>query len=455
MSRFRSRWWLVTGASVSALSLPAWAENQGANAEPRPVPTTELRTLTLKSAIETALRLQPSLRQARSATDAARGRVVQARSGYLPQILGTAEYQRTTGNFVPRPGFLPRNVGFSTRPSLSTFDYYTFNLTATQLIYDFGQTTGKWSAAEASVEAQRATEKATELQVRLNVLTAFSQARAARAMVRVAEDTLTDQQRHLLQIQGFVKAGTNPEIDLAQGLANVANAQVQLINAKNTYSIAKSQLNQAMGIIGDTRYEVADETLREVPGENQSLDALVTRAFTARPELVSLDKQREAQRRTVRSLQGAYWPSLAATAGVSEAGTSLTGLVYNGYVGATLTWPFLQGGLTRGQVAEARATLAGLDAQEATQRLQIRVQVEQAQLAIEAAKASIAAAENALKNAREQRRLAEGRYAAGVGNIIELSDAQVGLTSASAQLVQADYNLSTARAQLLAALGAA
>ncbi|MGZ3425302.1 MAG: TolC family protein, partial [Polyangia bacterium] len=50
-------------------------------------------------------------------------------------------------------------------------------------------------------------------------------------------------------------------------------------------------------------------------------------------------------------------------------------------------------------------------------------------------------------------RLAEGRYQAGVGSIIELGDAQVAATTAAAQKVQADYNVSTARAQLLNALG--
>jgi outer membrane protein len=49
--------------------------------------------------------------------------------------------------------------------------------------------------------------------------------------------------------------------------------------------------------------------------------------------------------------------------------------------------------------------------------------------------------------------LAEGRYQAGVGNVIELGDSQVALTTAAAQEVQAIFNLATARAKLLQALG--
>ena len=86
-------------------------------------------------------------------------------------------------------------------------------------------------------------------------------------------------------------------------------------------------------------------------------------------------------------------------------------------------------------------------------RQQVRLGVEQARLAVRAAKAALGAANEAEANAREQLRLAEGRYQAGVGSIIELGDAQVAATTAAAQKVQADYNVSTARAQLLNALG--
>jgi outer membrane protein len=79
--------------------------------------------------------------------------------------------------------------------------------------------------------------------------------------------------------------------------------------------------------------------------------------------------------------------------------------------------------------------------------------VEQARLSVRATKAAIEAAHEAAANARIRLTLAEGRYQAGVGNIIELGDAQLALTTAAAQEVQAVFNLATARAKLLQALG--
>jgi outer membrane protein len=83
----------------------------------------------------------------------------------------------------------------------------------------------------------------------------------------------------------------------------------------------------------------------------------------------------------------------------------------------------------------------------------VRVELERARLTIEAAKAALTASDEALTNARARLGLAEGRYEAGVGNAIELGDAQLALTDAAAQRVQMEYNLAIARAQLLAALG--
>jgi outer membrane protein len=240
---------------------------------------------------------------------------------------------------------------------------------------------------------------------------------------------------------------------LAQERSNFANDRVQLITAQNNYAVARSQLNQAMGVIGTIDYEVADEEIGALPGEDESTDSMMPQALANRPEILTLEKQRESQMLTVSSIKGAYGPTLSATGAASESGTALSNLSPTWYVGALLAWPIFQGGLTTGQVHQAEANVDATDAQMSTEKLQVRVDVETALLGIRAAKASIDAANDALTNARELLRQAEGQYTAGVGTIIQLSDSQVTLTNAEAQVVQAQFNLATARAQLLTAVG--
>jgi len=431
--------------------------------------------LSMAHAEELALQHQPNVAVALGQTEAAEGRVEQARSGYLPQALITGVYQRTTGNFASRPGGLPTSTTVvdtgtggmtgmtgtggttvlqaSRTWSAQTYNYFNFGASASQLLYDFGQTNGKWHAAQASRDASRENERTVRVQTLFGVRRAYLQARAQAELLGVAQDTVKNQEKHVNQTQGFVRAGIRPDIDLATVRTELANAKVQLVMANNNLLLARATLNQSMGIPATTRYDLADDDLPPIDGEDRSIEDLVKQAVKSRPELANLADQRRAQELTVRALKGGYGPALGATAAATEAGVELDSMVPNWYVGLSLTWPILQGGLTRGQVREANGTLRTLTANEEALLLQIRIDVETAQLAVMAAKSTISAAEEALANARDQLRLAERRYETGLGSAIELGDAQVAATAAAAQEVTARFSLGTARAQLLAALG--
>jgi len=180
---------------------------------------------------------------------------------------------------------------------------------------------------------------------------------------------------------------------------------------------------------------------------------LIDEAIKGRPEMAAFDQQAHAQEETISSARGAYGPALSANAGVSQGGEQLDNLGWNGYVGLSLSWNLFQGGLTNATVAEAEANLRVIAAQEEGEKQQIAADVNSARLAVRAGLESQAAAQVALTNAKELLRLAEGQYQTGIGSIIQLSDAQVAESSAEAQVIQAEFNLAAARAQLLKALG--
>jgi outer membrane protein len=443
--------------AASAVWVPVAASAQERPPPPSPPASTNpaQRVMTLAQVERQALEQQPQVLVARAATSIAQAQADQARAPMLPQVIGSAAYTRETGNYAPRPGAIPTTGGPTVGGSLfsTSFDYWQFGLSATQLIYDFGQTSQKLRSADFNVDAQRASEQVARLGVVLNVRKAYFNARAMKELVDVAKETLDDQNKHLAQVQGMVQVGTQPPIALAQQKAAVANALVQLISSQNNYETAKAQLNQAAGMVGGTEYDVGDETIPIVEDEDQPLETLARKGLAARPEMLVLARQRDAQDATLSSARGGYGPTIAAGAGVTDYGVQLDQLVPNWNAGLTVTWPIFQGGLTKGLVHQAEAGLESVEAQRSLEELQVRLDVDSARLAVRAAKATIGAVDDALTSAREQLRLAEQRYATGVGNIIELNDAQVAYTGAAAQVVQARYSLSTARAQLLAAMG--
>jgi len=397
------------------------------------------QVLTLDQALKTAAERQPQLRQAAASTAAARARADQARAGLFPQARLSAGYDYGASGFGASAG---------------TGSSYSASVSANQLVWDFGQTWNRWQSAGATAESQARSEEAAKLGAAFNVRNVFSTAHANKALMGVARETLANQDKHLQQIQGFVRVGTRPEIDLAQARTDLANARVQLVNAENAYDLARAQLNQAMGVEGSIEYDVADDQAPAVEGEDGATDELLKVALPARPEVAALDQQLRAQELTVSAVSGGYWPTLGVGASVSEGGSpSSAGPNLGWSVGPTLSWSFFEGGRTNAAVREARAQLDSLRAQMDQLRQSVRLDVDQARLAVRASKAALTASADAVVNARERLKLAEGRYQAGVGSVIELGDAQVALTSALAQQVQADQRLAAARAQLLRALG--
>jgi outer membrane protein len=412
------------------------------------------RVLTLEEAQRAAQERQPQLRAARASTQAAEGRVEQSRAPLLPQLSATAGYERATTNYVFRPGGIIRPGPLDT--SWSSINYFDSSATLTQLLWDFGQTSDRWRSTQASARATAGQERAAEQQILLQVRAAFFNAVASKELLAVARETMANQRRHLVQIEGFVHAGTRPPIDLSQAQADFANAEVQVINSDNAYQRSKVLLNQAMGVEGAIDYDVANQALPPQAGEDGALEPLLQAALTARPEMASAGEQVKAQQLLIQSARGAYAPSIALGAGITQ-GTA-TGTNYVGWnvaAGVTITWNLFQGGLTNGMVHEAEANLGYAAAQLDVLRQQIGVDVTQALLAIRAAKAAQSAARDALVAQRQRLSLAEGRYQNGSGSVIELGDAQIAEANAAAQAVQTDFQLATARAQLLWALGRA
>jgi outer membrane protein len=421
------------------------------------------RTVTLEEAERAAAAQRPDIRQADAAVAAGVARDEQARAPLLPQVRVEGLYERTTGNRAQKPG---RTNNYPN--SWETYNWYEGHATINQLVWDFGQSTNRWRAARTRAVALGDSARATRLQAIAEVRTAYFRASAQKSLVAVARGTLGNRQRHLEQIRGFVHAGTRPDIDLAQAVADEANARVQVIRSENNYAVARAELNQAMGTTGGTDYDVAEETLPPQPGETSPVGALIDEAIRARPDVAAIETQIRAQELTIKATRGGYWPSLNLIGGAESMGQSFDrthvldnfgtvvpygGMAWNLFGGVQLTWQLFQGFLTRGQVHEASANLEGQRAQYDAVVQQVWVAVEQAALAVRASQEALVASGEALKGAQARLRMADGRYAAGVGSIIELSDAELAAELAAAQEVSARYDLATARAALCLALG--
>ena len=409
--------------------------------------------LTLNDALMLARAHRPDVRQQEAvlAQDVALAKV--GRAALLPQLNGTAQYSRSTNNFAATPGAVPRSINGEGTVQSESVNYWNGALTLTQLIYDFGATYQAYSAQMAMADSQRATVRDTLSKALMDVRSKFFAARQKQANVVVQRDNLDNQDKHRAQVEAYVRVGKRPQIDLLQARTDHSNARVALLSAEGDYSSSIAALVQAMGVADDLVYDVADERFAPLAGENASLSTLLAEGLANRADYQALDLQYESQVRTIVASRGAWWPSISASAGLTDAGQELNNLAWNWSLGVRLNWSIFGSGETYYNVIAGEQFLASIGAQRDAARLQVRLDIEQAQISVRTARDQLEASEDARINAAELLRQAEGRYAAGIGSIIELADAQLKSTQAAGQKVQNEYALASARVTLHRSLG--
>ncbi|HET9595253.1 MAG TPA: TolC family protein [Anaeromyxobacteraceae bacterium] len=403
--------------------------------------------LTLEEALRRA-RSHPRVAQSAAAEAQAGARSREARAGFLPSGQANASYTRATSNSAATPG-ASGGVGLARGSANQTFPFYAGSLNLTVPIWDFGRTLDAFRSAREAEAAAREDLAAARHDVDADVRAAFFGALAAEELVQVADDTIAQMQKHLDFAQASLEVGRRTRFDVTRAQVDLTNARIQKIQADNGVATARASLAAAVGeAVGDARLVAPAE-----PEGPDPVPAEASRqALERRPELAALARRIAAADASVGAARSAWYPVLAGNGQLGWRGEDLP-LVRNWQVGVTLTWPFLDGGADLARVQESRAALEGTQAAREAEVLQIRAEVEQAALAVIEAHARRDAAAVLVGQARENLELAEGRYQAGVGTIIELADAQAALSGARAQGVRAGYDLAIARARLRRAVG--
>jgi len=222
----------------------------------------------------------------------------------------------------------------------------------------------------------------------------------------------------------------------------VANARVDLIRARNALRTARVALNTAMAIDVDTPTAVQDNLVFEAV--NLERGQLRGEALRSRPEYRQSKLRVSAAEATERQTFRGFFPDIS---GTGSYGGSQPQLNENWTLGLSLSWSLFDGGNRVAKYQEAKANLEGARQRVKSTELDIIQNVEQAEIAVEEAQERIQAAQALVASAQENFRLAQGRFDAGVGTILELTDAQLALTQAQNTEAQAlaDYRIALAR----------
>ena len=407
-------------------------------------PIAEGEQLTLSRAIEIALANQPTIRAGQSQVRVGEARIGQAQANYYPQLTYTADYNRvspaTSSNRVISP--VTGNSG--------AYDQYISGVALNQLIYDFGKTGSQVKAQRFSTEASRFDLQSIRQLVVFNVRQSYYGILAAQALAKVAQESVGGFQHHLDQARGFFEVGLRPKFDVTKAEVDLGTARLNLIKAENLVRLSRVTLNNALGLTEVPEYKV--EAIPPFERYTLPFDEALRKAYEQRPDLLSIRAQKEASREQVNVAKSNYFPALTGNAFQTHTGTSFP-LDHGWQFGLELRFPIFSGFLTTYQVAEARSTYDLVSANEAKLRQAALLEVQQAYLLLREADESVQNTELTVRQAKENLDLAQGRYDAGVGNPIEVSDALVAHATAQANYISALYNYKTASAGIERAIG--
>ena len=395
------------------------------------------RELGIEQAVAIALANQPTIQNRVSAYVAAQQRVAQALSPLLPQVSGlwTAFQQKSVSSVTV--------AGTGANITLNTTNLQTqATVTASQLLFDFGK---NWAATDAAKANSEFARESVELQrdlIALAVKQSYYNLLLASRLVVVNAQAVDRADLNLRSAKGFFEVGTRPKFDVTRAEVDVANARVSLIRAQNAVSLSRIALNTGMGIAVNAPIRIVD-TLAYEPFMVDR-DSLVAEALRRRAEYRQAKYQVDAAEATLRQNFRNFFPDVIASGTYGSARADMNE-IYS--YGVQLSWSIFDGGNKVARYKEAKALLESTKANVRDTELTIWQQVEQAYVNLISAEEQIGAAQKAVESAQENFRLSQGRFDAGVGTIIELTDAQLALTQAQSTQAQAltDYRLAIAQ----------
>lgn len=392
--------------------------------------------LTLDQCIQHALSMHPDLVAAQGTVESYKAQTSLSAVGQRLQASGTAGYTRSGATAGSQSG--DTEGDWATEISLS------------QTVFDWGKTGTSVKSSRLMTKASEETLTRTREEIVADVRDAYYGLNLAERDIAVQREQMKNYEKRLSWAKSYYAAGTKAKIEVTNAETDLANTKLSLIKAISSAEQYRAELASAMGDPALQIGSVKDEL--DYEAWNIALSEALDRAALSRSDLTA--QELEVQRAAVEVKSAALTNAPDVTAG---AGYSFGGSRYfdedQWNARLTLTVPVGDGGETKALVAQAKAELKVAQAERDKLAQDIILDVRKAWQSLQESAESIVAAEAALKQAKENLDLALGRYRAGVGDSLEVSDAVDTYATAQTSLNTSLYDHKAARLSLERAMG--
>jgi outer membrane protein len=421
------------------------------------------RSMTLGEALAYAHEHQPAIHAALSRVAARMADAKVPTAQWLPTVGVTGQLfgmtaNNTTAMYVQTPFLDIPRIGASPGTASGSFSPHASTLVAAgvlQEVFDFGRIGAQRAAADALVNVEKHRADTERLDVDFGVEEAFFSVFAARGIVGASDQAYERSRVHRDLAKHGVDSGLRSPIELTRADADLARFDVGRVRARGGLAVAQSVLAAAIGS-PDPAVDVAGEVPRtaEMPALPEAV-ALARRRDPRLAEALALLKATEDRARAIGaelrpdlSLTGTFSGRAGGappSSGNVPSGNGWIPNVPNWDVGIVLSWPLFDGTIA--------ARRDAVQADERLQRDEIDLALEQEVAAVResyvevgVARSAVVALENAVIAAHANYDQADARFKAGMGNAVELADAEAVRIDAEIQLALGEFELARARA---------
>jgi len=425
----------------------------------------QVRAMTLPQALSWAHLHQPSLLAARARVAASRAEAFIPRAAWYPRLAANAQLlegttNNTTASYLAAPGLDVPRIGGTKTAATGSWSASPSSFAAAgvrQEVFDFGRLAALSASADALAETETARGEAAALDLDLAITESFLAVQAAKGVLQAADSALKRATSHRDEAQAGVNAGMRKPIELTRAAADVARFEVGKVRAAAGVTAAQGLFAAAVGIPDPLLDAEGEVPAAAAP---PAMEAALAMALARDPGLRAANALTVAQQERTRAIGAELRPDLTVTATLSAragggpptagdvpSGGGYVPDVQNWDVGLVLSWPFFDRVVLARRDASAEQE-AARKAEADEERARLIATVQQDSVNFQAALEAVPALERSLDAAKANAAQADARFKAGLGNSVELADAEGLLVEAEIELALGRFEASRARARL-------
>ena len=409
---------------------------------------TLLKEVTLKSAVEYAIRRQPVVQQSLIDEEITETRIKTKLADWYPQVNFNYNVQH---NFLLQKSLIAGNLVTLGQDNTSAGQF-----TGSQYIFNRDLLLARRTRADVRLQAKQATAS-NKIDLVVNVSKAYYDILSTSQQIKVATENITRIERSLKDAYNQYTAGLTDKTDYKRATITLNNTRATLRSNEELLKAKKEYLKALMNYPEPDSLNIVYDTLQME--QEISLDTALVPDYRSRIEYQILETQGRLLQANIKYNKWAYLPVVSANGAYNlNFQNNNFGKLYNtnypnSYAALTLGFPIFQGGKRKLNIHEAQLELKRNDWGIINLKNQVNSGYAQALASYKSNLANYIALKENVGLAREVYDVIQLQYRSGIKTYLEVITSETDLRTAQINYYTAIYQLLASKLDVQKAAG--